>query len=178
MLLFYKLWRRQSTKERTKFFYIWGLTSVFLMLILFDGMLMLDNVIDIHVTDIVLLHIMSSVMFYMLYLARQDPGTIHSGDFEVKIDCHNNKKEHTFNNEYNQHVPYNNSKDNCVQHTQDSSDCDKRLDPSLASNPMAVILVNNFGIKQDDLLDHIHQAQHAIYKEDLTWADSRPIIGL
>lgn len=71
---FYYLWKKKTNKARTKFFFVWGLTSVIFMYFLFEIIICVST--NISIFDNVLLSTAVILMCIALFYAKKDPGII------------------------------------------------------------------------------------------------------
>ncbi|XP_023933508.1 palmitoyltransferase ZDHHC23 isoform X1 [Lingula anatina] len=78
MFVFYHHWKRRTKRGRTRLFFTWGVNSVLFLTFLFD--LILYQEFQVATVHAVVLHLILAAMFVMLFLAKRDPGIIHSRD--------------------------------------------------------------------------------------------------
>ncbi|KAL4219355.1 Pfam:zf-DHHC [Mactra antiquata] len=73
-LVFYFLWKKKTKKSRTKFFFVWGLTSVVFMYILFETIVCANA--NISIFDNILTTAAIIAMLVALFYAKKDPGIV------------------------------------------------------------------------------------------------------
>ncbi|KAL5020358.1 hypothetical protein ScPMuIL_003250 [Solemya velum] len=88
MLIFYESWRKLTNKSRTRFFFVWGLTSLVLMVIVFEVLVVSYR--EILLWENILLSSCVVVLFYYIVEIRRNPGILKTtvpvnGRKEVKL---------------------------------------------------------------------------------------------
>ncbi|XP_045187829.2 palmitoyltransferase ZDHHC23-B-like isoform X2 [Mercenaria mercenaria] len=73
---FYRTWRRKTNKTRTKFFFVWGLTSLLFMYFLFE--MIICSYTNVSFIDNLIISLSVIAMCVALKFAKKDPGIIPS----------------------------------------------------------------------------------------------------
>lgn len=73
---FYRTWKRKTKRNRTKFFFVWGVTSVLFMYFLFEIIICMNTTVSYIDNLIVSLAVIA--MCVSLRFAKKDPGIIAS----------------------------------------------------------------------------------------------------
>ena len=161
IILYYNIWLRQKTRKRTQVFYVWGFVSATLMYVIFAGVFC--GFRKILLWEFLLESTLFGLLMYSLYLVRRSPGVIKRsneyfhGSQEAEVSIHHREP-----------LGGGSHDDQSESHI----------------GPMGKLLKENFGFTDETFQEHIAEEREKMEAESLlipeaevSWVDSRPIIG-
>lgn len=169
ILTFYQLWTRRQKKERTKLFYVWGLTSAHLIFYIFE-------IVVVPFREILLWENLAIITafgltMYALFLARKDPGIVRRERY------YSNSLDPPSGKHQNGTVANGSAVINMTEERGESGD--------EAYGSVVNFLAKTLGFEQDgkdngrneksEFLERMNV--ETVYAKDVFWVDSRSIEG-
>ncbi|XP_064617480.1 palmitoyltransferase ZDHHC23-like [Liolophura sinensis] len=157
MFLFYRSWRTQHNRVRTKFFYAWAMTSVLFTILIYHAFVLSFR--EVFLWEQMLLVTSIGIMFFALTFVRKDPGIIKPASPDTVTPS-------------NQHLSSSQDQKDAASQKDSKDDYSKTISEHVLGN----FLLSNMGFDKESFKAN-YQAQTApsMPEQKVTWVDSRPI---
>lgn len=157
MFLFYRSWRTQHNRVRTKFFYSWAMTSVLFTIFVYHALVLAFR--EVLLWEQMLLVTAIGLMFFCLTFVRRDPGIIKPGSANT--------------------VTPSNLQQSSYQDQGDAAnqkDLKDNYSKTISEHALGNFLLSNMGFDKESFKAN-YEAQTApmMPEQEVTWVDSRPI---